>query len=125
MTRNCDACGKEFEAKRSTAKYCGGTCRQRGNRRPNGVVPMPAPDESGLVGSIRAELERVGRLDTPLGQQAMALAERIGSPFDTGSAMAALSRELRAVMVEAMAGANVAASALDELRARRDRKRTG
>lgn len=124
MTRNCDACGIEFEAKRSTAKYCGGTCRQRGNRRPSGDVDQ-TPAESGLVASIRLELEQAGRLETSLGQQAVTLAERLGSPRDTGSAVASLSKELRAVMAEATAGANTAASALDELRARRDRKRAG
>lgn len=28
MIKKCEHCGKKFEAKRSTAKYCGGTCRK-------------------------------------------------------------------------------------------------
>jgi hypothetical protein len=43
--------------------------------------------------------------------------------FDTGSGTAALSKELRAVMVAAVQGAPAAADPVDELRARRDRKR--
>jgi hypothetical protein len=71
-----------------------------------------------------AELQAAGRADTALGQQALALAERVNNPRDTGSAIAALSKELRAVMVEALKGAEVAADPLDELRARRDRIRS-
>ena len=28
----CKTCGTEFQAQRGTARYCGGTCRQRANR---------------------------------------------------------------------------------------------
>ena len=28
----CETCGTEFQAQRGTARYCGGTCRQRANR---------------------------------------------------------------------------------------------
>ena len=30
--RNCIVCGKEFEAKRATAKFCSSTCRSKYNR---------------------------------------------------------------------------------------------
>ena len=58
-----------------------------------------------------------------LGQVALLLAERM-CEFDTGSGTAALSKELRAVMVAAVQGAPAAADPVDELRARRDRKRS-
>jgi len=29
----CESCGRPFEAKRSTARYCGPTCRSRAHRR--------------------------------------------------------------------------------------------
>jgi hypothetical protein len=45
------------------------------------------------------------------------------SVFDTGGGLAALSKELRAVMAAALLNAAVAANPLDELRARRDAKR--
>jgi hypothetical protein len=54
-----------------------------------------------------------------LGQQAILLAGRIGAPFDTGSSVAAVSKELRAVMVKALEHAEVGADPLDQLRARR------
>jgi hypothetical protein len=64
----------------------------------------------------------VDRFDTVLGQQAMVLANRIVIEV-SGSSMAALSKELRAVMVEALDGVSAAVNPLDELRARRDGRR--
>lgn len=32
MKRKCDVCGKEYEAKRKTSKYCSNTCRSRASR---------------------------------------------------------------------------------------------
>lgn len=122
MDAQCAACGVAFEAQRATAKYCGATCRKRGNRRGEVVVLAAAP-VVGLVEATRGELAAAGRLDTVLGQQALTLAERITNPRDTGSAIAALSRELSRVMAEAVKGA-AAADPLDELRARRDRIRS-
>jgi hypothetical protein len=81
--------------------------------------------EEPLVAAIRRELEGARRLDTALGRQAMRLAERMHSMMDTGSAVAALSRELRAVMAEALAGVPAKADGLDELAARRERKASG
>jgi len=71
------------------------------------------------------ELEQAGRLDTRLGQMAVALAEKLAAGRDTGSAMAAVSREFRSVMDEAMRGAMIETDELDELAARRDSKRAG
>lgn len=71
------------------------------------------------------ELEAAGRLETVLGQQAVKLAERMCSQFDTGSATASVSRELRAVMDAALAGAPKAADSLDELANRRKLKASG
>lgn len=138
MTRHCAVCGKAFEAKRSTAKYCGSTCRARQSQgikppRPaRGVDAPPAPaavmplvGESPLVASVRRALEDAGRLDSVLGQQALMLAGRLAGQGDSGSAVAALSRELRAVMDAALADAPQAADALDELAERRRRKAAG
>lgn len=127
MTRSCESCGKPFEAKRSTAKYCRSGCRVRATRKrasePAEVVELgpsePAVDESPLVKAVRLELEAAGRLESSLGQQALELARHMASPFDTGSARASVSRELRAVMDAALADAPKAADALDELALRR------
>jgi len=136
VTRNCAVCGKRFEAKRSTAKYCGSTCRARQAQgikpsRPARDVDMPAASvtplvaENPLVAMVRRKLEDAGQLDTVLGQQAVMLAERLATQEDTGSAVAALSKELRAVMDAALKDAPKAADRVDELAERRRRKAAG
>ena len=125
MTRECAACGQPFEAKRSTARYCGEVCKKRAQRRqPKGAKSAP-PAPRTLVDVTRARLEAVGRLDTVIGQQALRLAGRLLSDYDTGSALAALSREFRATMTEALADVEVAADPLDELAKRRRAKASG
>lgn len=120
MDVTCAICNQLFEAKNSRARYCSSTCRSRGNRAGVAAHDGSAPS-SGLVEATRRELDGAGRLDTVLGQQALELAGRIVSPVSTGAAVGSLSKELRAVMSEAMKGAG-AASGLDELRRRREEK---
>jgi hypothetical protein len=74
---------------------------------------------------VRAELIEGERLDTALGAQALEIAARMSSPFETGSSIASLSRELRAVMNDALKNAKKVADPVDELRQRRDRKWAG
>ena len=92
MQVTCAGCGESFEAKRKTAKYCSGTCRTRGNRRAD-EAPVATSASAGLSESTRAELARLRKLDTVQGQQVMVIALRMESLFETGSAVAALSRE--------------------------------
>lgn len=126
MQRECAVCSKPFEAQRPQAKYCGSTCRTRATR---GGMAKPKPPQlvqtpsSGLVDAVRAELEATGRLGTIAGQHAMELATRIVSAPGMNTGVAALSKQLQAVLADALRGANVAADPLDELRKRRDRKR--
>lgn len=133
----CEVCGKAFQAKRN-ARICGPTCRKRASRKTKSalkpvperrkapVVPIPSPpEELPLVEATRRELEAAGRLDTALGQAAMRLAGRMHSEFDTGSALAALSKELRAVMAETLKDATPHSDSLDELAARRAKKAAG
>ena len=128
MSRECVICGKPFEAVRHQARYCGPNCRKRAQRGAAGVqklpkVPAAAVENAGLVDSVTAELVSVGRLNTALGQAALALATRMEtSTVDTGAGLASMSRELRAVMAQAMGGAAAGADPIDELRTRRDRK---
>ncbi len=126
MNRECDSCGVEYEAQRKTSRYCSTRCRMRASRRPETPVAAESPDNGGLLNALRRELADAGRLDTALGQQAMALAVKLASPRDTGSSMAAVSRELRAVREEALRGAGQDASPLSrargELAARRTRR---
>lgn len=61
-------------------------------------------------------LEEVDRQDSPLGAAAMALAMRLDQPgTDTGSALAAVARQLEATLESATRGAG-SASAPDQLR---------
>ncbi len=126
----CVVCQRPFQALRSTARYCDATCRQRAKRAggvsPVAALPEPTDAEPDLVAATRRELVRAKREDSVLGQQALALALRLSTgAADTGSAVASLSKELRAVMAEAMAGVPAAPDALDELMERRRRKVSG
>lgn len=131
MRKTCAVCPAEFEAKRAVAKYCSERCRKRAQRRPGGVhrevvpIEQAKPADWPIVEVTRRELEAAGRLDSVTGQQAMRLAERMCGQFDTGSAIAAISKELRAVMAEALADAPKVADSLDELAERRRRKAAG
>lgn len=122
MARSCAGCGDSIEARHPSAKYCSDTCRQRGSRKGRQAAAQQLTADYPLVAAVRAELEAADRLDSALGQQAVALAQHMASPFDTGSARAAVSRELRAVMDAALADAPKAADALDELASRRQQK---
>jgi hypothetical protein len=85
-------------------------------------VTAEAEESSPLVEAIHRELEAAGVVDSPLGQQALELARRMTHPRAMGLSVAPISKELRSVMAEAMKDAP-RASKLDELRARRERKR--
>ena len=129
MQRNCDHCGVSYNAKRKTSRYHSPNCRTAASRaRAEGravsaeVVHIP-PAAGGLLGATRRELDVAGRLDSALGQQALAIAARIAAGTDSGSSLAALSKELRAVMGAALADVAAAVDPVDELRAWRDRKR--
>jgi hypothetical protein len=144
VQKSCPVCGQTFEAKRAAKKYCGQTCRQRAHRRPEAaseaeVVPLPPeatsepadeplvpPAGSPVTAATVAKLEAAGRLDSPEGQTALALARRIDAgAAETGSSLAALARQHLATLAEAVKNAAAKADPLDELRARRERKLAG
>lgn len=134
MQRPCDVCGNAYEAKRATSKYCSSGCRIRACRAAEKPAEPPvqigvaaqAAFRGGLYESTLARLEEVGRLETVLGQQALFLAQRLESSLlDSGSSLASLSKELRAVMDAALDGVAKAADPVDELRRRREAKLTG
>lgn len=89
------------------------------------VIKMPESDASesaGLVETYRARLVEADRLDTPEGQHVMQLATTLATPGHTAAGLAALSKELRAALAEALKDAPRAADRLDELAERRRRK---
>lgn len=132
MLRTCE-CGKRFEAKRASARYCSERCKKRAQRRPGGVdaevkeLPRPASEDTpdGPLGSVaRAELAAVDRESTAAGQLVLALARRIDTAEgETGASLAALVKEFRASLAAAVAGAERAADPVDEVRLQRERKR--
>lgn len=129
MTRNCDVCRSPYEAKRPNSKFCSDRCRKRSQRAPDALVPPfenphePVDGPGALTMATFFELEAAGRAATSVGIAAILLAQRLDRPTaDTGSSIAALVREHRATLAEAVRGA-AAADPMDELRAARDRKR--
>jgi hypothetical protein len=118
---SCAVCSFGFEAKRSDAKYCGERCRKRAQRETR--LTKPKRSSRGLVEAVRSDLDAHNVLDTPAGEQALAMAERMVSAVkDTGSSFAAISRELSRLRDEALAGASRKADPLDELAKRREDK---
>lgn len=131
MRRKCSSCGRTYEAKRPNSRFCGDTCRKRAQRAPKSAAVKAAkvvdqvPVLSGLGAAAVRELQEAGRLDTVLGQMVVVLAQRIGSPMETGASVASMTKQLRESMTEALKGAHQVADPLDDLRARRDAKRAG
>lgn len=126
MQRNCEWCGDIYEAVKSNARWCSQRCGKRAQRagftRP--VVELDGPPRRDVTMAAERELERAGLLDTVTGQLAVALATAMETTRASGSQVAALSKELRATMKVALSARAPAADAVDELRDRRDRKRT-
>ena len=126
MRRSCDHCGVEYEAKTARSKYHATKCRVAAGeaRRHAPVVEFPRREDDrpgGLVASVRATLDAVDRANSPLGQSALLLAAQVEAGGHTGSALAALNRELRATLAEASRGTvrSSVAQMRDELAERR------
>lgn len=130
-------CGARFEASSPRAVYCSPRCRKRGSRAgvaavPQKRTPHPAPEPPDLpdsvqsvTGSVVAELTAANALGSAAGLAAVKLAQLIDSAtLMQGAAVAAWTREMRAALVEAKAGAPAAeADPLDELERRRAERR--
>jgi hypothetical protein len=127
MVITCVSCGSSFDAKNARAKYCSERCRKRVQRggkvlelRADDGPARPSPPDGERLGPVatatHAALTEAERLATPLGAAALALAARLDQPgTDTGSAVAALARQLEATLESATRGAG-SASAPDQLR---------
>ena len=127
---NAPECGKPLPP--ATGKrprlYCDAKCRgaaykaRRAN--PAGVATISqAPADTSLADVVRRDLEAVSRLDTLPGQLALALATRISAPGTTASSVATLSKELRALVAEALEGTRPRqGDALDEFTLRLQQK---
>ena len=126
---NAPGCGKtvaQTPGKRAKL-YCDVNCRNRAAyARKHGVSPMPAgPDRpaSSLADVVRRQLEQADRLETIPGQLALELAQRLVSSGTTASSLAQLSKELRALVAEALEGTKPReGDALDEFTQRLQQK---
>lgn len=127
MLRACDVCRAEYDAKRPSSRYCSPRCRQRKARGQVAAETPPVREavvDSGLVDATRRRLTEARALDTVDGQAALVLAHRIETGLtESGSAVAALSRELRAVMDAALKTTAPVGNLIDELRAQREKRR--
>jgi hypothetical protein len=115
----CAVCGTEFEAQRSTRKFCSDSCRERSRKAGASITPI-REKSGGLVASVQRTLRDAERLETPDGEIAVLLAERLmAGAADTGSSVAAVARELRAALDKALAGVARGSDPVDELAQRR------
>jgi hypothetical protein len=130
MGRNCDSCGAPYFTRSPLSRYCSPRCAKRAQRtglarsaQGAATIAQPPAVTQEVEAAVRATLEDAGRLSTPLGQVALALARRLDSPSgDTGAGLAALAKQLAATLAAVTADVRPADDLLDELRARRDRK---
>lgn len=137
----CMWCDQPFDAKRNTAKYCSdrhkmAAARARKAGKPVGnpegrviLLPQPIPGEDGapeygpVETETRTQLERAERLNTPLGQAALAFARKLDNgQRESGMGFAAVGKEFNELFENAMSGASLDNDELDELRLRRERR---
>ena len=132
MPRTCAACGGPITTDDKRAKYCSDGCRANATKRRKQAVPelrttvsdAPAPKTKRSVHkSTLAELVNVDRVDTALGQAALALAARIDLAADTGSALASAVKTLTETLAAATKDARSTANIVDELSSRREHRR--
>ena len=128
----CAQCSKPFAAVRSSAKYCGDNCRQRAaTARKRGVLAaLPAVEPPAkltyaerFLQSVEAKLKAAGRAEEPMSLLALSLAEDAVNERHPPAARKQFTAEFRATFAEAMRGVKGAATAVDELRGRRDARR--
>jgi len=107
--------------------YCDAACRNRAAYARKHSVPVaaavPGPPASNLADVVRRQLEQADRLETIPGQLALELAQRLVSAGTTASSLAQLSKELRALVAEALEGTKPrGADQLDEFTQRLQQK---
>ena len=132
MLRTCEHCGKDFQAQSSRARFCSSSCRGRARRakgKPTATVIRVAVDEparepvESVFDAVRAELVEAKALDSSAGRAALVLASMVDQATVLGgSGAAALVKELRATLSEALKSKPQAVSLVDELRNRREQR---
>lgn len=127
MTKACAQCGAPLPVQtgRGRRRTKCANCSPSRVSKPKTTPPPMASPSKGLLDATRAELETAGRASSSAGQAALLLAERIEFGENTGSAVAQMVRQLHDTMTRALADAEIASDPVDELRARRERRRAG
>lgn len=125
--RTCTKCGAQIPLQTGRGmrrKYCQ-TCSPSRKKPQKPGKPAQAPTaRRSVVSVVTAELTEAGMLDSHQGQAALLLAQRLESGDDTGAALAQMVRQLRETMASALSSAVPdEVDPVDELRARRDRRR--
>jgi hypothetical protein len=138
--KKCEACKKRV-VKGPRARFCDATeCqrarardrrrkadlearRQRAEAAPAGEETGSASPAGGVFSATLSELTSSGRVHTPAGQNALALAIRIDNGAeDSGSSLAALSRQHLAALAEALKDLDKVGDLGDELSKRREKR---
>lgn len=136
MRINCQSCGNFFEPTTDIQKFCSDKCRMRNHRAKTKVAKLrvaqdltDAPNQpstgqmAGVYASVKETLTNAGVIDSASAQIALALATRLQDPGnDSGSAVSAVAKELRAAMAEALTVRKVSGDLIDELRAKREQR---
>jgi len=128
MRRTCDVCTRPYQAKRATSRYCSPRCRVRASRGAKVVRPIERPlrellPDASVAQATRAELDRLGAADSLMGSIALTLAAKIDAASVFDGSLVSMVKELRIVMADATRTARIPDDPIDELKARRDRKR--
>jgi len=129
MEINCARCGEAVKPRQVGQRFCSKECRQKAQRSrsrgepESGIVSSATVVQlhagggvASVVASTRAALSEAGRGDTYLGQAALAAAERLDGARAVNG-YAAVLKEYRDTMREAMADVEQHADTADELRA--------
>jgi hypothetical protein len=135
MHRACDSCGSLYQPVRQTSRYCSGACRKRAQRAGIATPKTPKDDrpdprrrvpQGTVTAAVLAELTAAKRETSALGQACIALAQRIDhGTAESGSAIASLSRELRAALEHTLGARSSQADVLDELAEQRRKRLAG
>lgn len=128
--RACGACGGSLEGEDRRRRYCDEKCKKRFQRGARAEVEGDRAEPSGdgirsTEAATMLALAEAGKLGTPGGQALLVLARRIdASDRDTGAGLASMVKRLQETLGELTADVEPEADAVDELKARRDAKRS-
>ena len=128
--RTCSDCGGPLPKRTGGGRpriFCENCSPSRRRKKPERVTPLPAivttePQGNSCEAATREALESVDRVDTPMGQAALALARAVDSGQESGSGLAAVVARLDATIASATSDVRAHGDAVDDLMARRRAK---